>query len=69
MRIGHMKRNCPMLSGQKESRRGAEGSAQGMVPSSGSVLDPSPIANASRPAVTHATVQLPQMHGRVFALT
>ena len=41
-----------MLQRQQESRRGTGGSVQGMVPSSGSVLGHSPLANASRPAMT-----------------
>ena len=39
-----------------------------MVPSSGLVLGPSPMDNASRSAVIQATVQQPRTHGRVFAL-
>ena len=62
-RVGHMKRNCPMLSRQQGSRKGAGGLAQGMVPSSGSVLGPSPIANAPHPAATQATVLQPWTHG------
>jgi len=40
-----------------------------MVSSSGSVLGPSPMANTSRPAATHATVQQSWTQGRVFAPT
>ena len=52
-----MKKNCPMLQRQQESHRGTERPAQGMVPSTESVLGPSPLANTSHPAATQATVQ------------
>ena len=31
-RVGHIKRNCPMLQRQQGSCRGTEGPTQGMVP-------------------------------------
>jgi len=58
-----------MLQRQQGSCRGTERLTQGMVPFSGLVLGPSPLANASRPAATQATIQQPRTHGRMFALT
>ena len=40
-----------------------------MVSSSGAVMSPSPMANASRSAATQAIVQQPRTHGRGFAMT
>ena len=68
-RIEHMKRNYRMYQRQQGIGRGIGRSTSGVIPFSGSMLVPSPMANASRPAATQATIQQPWTEGRAFAMT